>query len=191
LKQQKELDDRIVPCQRGKVLGGCSAINQMKIVYPSKPAFDAWEKMGNPGWNWDCILPYLQRFHTHHANDEAAQTLAAIAVEAEPFKSRSGHIQTSYSGIGPLEKAWYASWNQIMTELNYEGTNFGGFLAAASIDPNTKTRSYAATGCYSAEIANRPNVRIVTGDEVVAALKSRVERKICMAYISLWHLYRN
>jgi choline dehydrogenase-like flavoprotein len=143
-------------------LGGCSAINQLKIVYTSKSAFDAWESMGNPGWNWDNILPYLRRFHTHYAIDKDAQALANIAIESEPFESNEGPIQTSYSAIGELEKAWYASWKQIMTDLKYKGSNFGGFLAAASIDPKTRTRSYAATGYYSAEVASRPNLTVIT-----------------------------
>jgi hypothetical protein len=107
----------------------------MKIVYSSKPAFDIWEKMGNPGWDWDNILPYLRRFHTHHTTDTNAQALAAIAIEGEPFESNEGPMQTAYSGIGDLEKAWYAGWKQIMIDMKYEGDDFGGFLAAASIDP--------------------------------------------------------
>jgi choline dehydrogenase-like flavoprotein len=134
----------------------------MKVVYTSKSAFDAWEKMGNPGWNWDSILPYFRRFHTHHASGKDAQALAAITIEGEPFESNQGPIQTSYSGIGELEKAWYASWKQIMTGLEYKGDNFGGFLAAASIDPKTKTRSYAATGYFHAKVASRSNLRVIT-----------------------------
>src|ERR1700712_944127 len=99
----------------------------MKIVYTSNPAFDAWEDMGNAGWNWDSMLPYLQRFHTHHANNKEAQALAAIAIESEAFQSKEGPIQTSYNGIGELEKAWYTTWKQIMTDLKYKGRDFGDF----------------------------------------------------------------
>ena len=134
----------------------------MKVLYTSKPAFDAWENMGNTGWNWDRMLPYLQRFHTHHTTNKDAQALAAIAIESEALQSTEGPIQTSYSGIGNLEKAWYATWKQIMTDLQYDGKSFGGFLAAGSIDPRTKTRSYAATGFYTAEMASRPSARIIT-----------------------------
>lgn len=40
---------------RGKVLGGCSALNFMVWDRASKTEYDAWEQLGNPGWNWNSI----------------------------------------------------------------------------------------------------------------------------------------
>lgn len=55
-----------VPQPHGKVLGGSNAIYQMEKVFTSRLAFDAWEKMDNPGWNWEAMKPYLPHLHTHH-----------------------------------------------------------------------------------------------------------------------------
>jgi choline dehydrogenase len=45
---------------RGKVLGGCSAINAM-VWYRGHPAdYDAWEA-GAPGWSYQALLPYFRR----------------------------------------------------------------------------------------------------------------------------------
>lgn len=34
------------------------------VIYPSKAGFDAWESLGNDGWNWDVLAPYFRKMHT-------------------------------------------------------------------------------------------------------------------------------
>jgi choline dehydrogenase len=52
---------RAIPIPRGRVLGGCSAINAM-TWYRGHPAdYDAWEVAGAAGWNYDSLLPYFRR----------------------------------------------------------------------------------------------------------------------------------
>jgi choline dehydrogenase-like flavoprotein len=41
---------------RGKVLGGSTAINGRLFTRGSKMEYDAFEKLGNPGWNWESLL---------------------------------------------------------------------------------------------------------------------------------------
>jgi choline dehydrogenase len=46
---------------RGKVLGGCSAINAM-VWYRGHPGdYDAWQASGAPGWDYQALLPYFRR----------------------------------------------------------------------------------------------------------------------------------
>lgn len=40
---------------RGKVLGGSSALNFLVWDRAAKAEYDAWEALGNPGWNWNTI----------------------------------------------------------------------------------------------------------------------------------------
>jgi len=52
---------RPIPIPRGKVLGGCSAINAM-IWYRGHPGdYDAWQASGAPGWDYQALLPYFRR----------------------------------------------------------------------------------------------------------------------------------
>ncbi|KAG9984625.1 alcohol oxidase, partial [Aureobasidium melanogenum] len=47
---------RVWAQNRGKVLGGSSALNLMCWDRASVAEYDAWEHIGNPGWNWDSMI---------------------------------------------------------------------------------------------------------------------------------------
>ena len=57
---QQGLDGRVLPWPRGKVLGGTSALNFLVWNRGAKEDYDAWEELGNPGWNWTSLLLVLQ-----------------------------------------------------------------------------------------------------------------------------------
>lgn len=46
---------------RGKVLGGSSSINAMCYIRGQAEDYDEWAKAGNPGWDFDSVLPYFKR----------------------------------------------------------------------------------------------------------------------------------
>lgn len=45
---------------RGKVLGGCSAVNAAVAIRAPKWTFDQWAKEGLEGWSFDEVLPYFK-----------------------------------------------------------------------------------------------------------------------------------
>ena len=55
------LNHRKIDLPRGKVLGGCSAINGMVYVRGQAEDYNRWEKLGNTGWSYDDVLPYFTR----------------------------------------------------------------------------------------------------------------------------------
>ncbi|MFT3814930.1 MAG: GMC family oxidoreductase N-terminal domain-containing protein [Acidovorax sp.] len=55
------LGGRQVQWDRGKGLGGSSAINGMIYMRGQPEDYDQWARLGNPGWGWSDVLPYFKR----------------------------------------------------------------------------------------------------------------------------------
>lgn len=45
----------------GKVLGGGSIVNGMLFGIAAAADYDAWEALGNKGWGWKGVQPYLKK----------------------------------------------------------------------------------------------------------------------------------
>ncbi len=60
------LNGRDIAYPRGKVIGGCSAINGMIYMRGQAADYDGWHQSGLEGWGWDDVLPYFMRHEDHH-----------------------------------------------------------------------------------------------------------------------------
>ncbi len=54
-------NDRRIPAPRGKVVGGCSAINGMMYSRGNPRDYDDWAQAGCSGWSFDDVLPYFRK----------------------------------------------------------------------------------------------------------------------------------
>jgi choline dehydrogenase-like flavoprotein len=59
------LANRTFAASAGSVVGGSSAINGMFFDRGSEEDYDAWEKLGNPSWGWEGLLPYFKKVETN------------------------------------------------------------------------------------------------------------------------------
>ncbi|MCC1491688.1 GMC family oxidoreductase [Cognatishimia sp. F0-27] len=55
------LNGRSLKYPRGKLLGGCSAINGMLYLRGQAADYDGWRQRGLTGWGWNDVLPYFKR----------------------------------------------------------------------------------------------------------------------------------
>jgi choline dehydrogenase len=55
------MQNRRLVFPRGKVYGGCSAINAMAFIRGHRFCYDRWRELGNDGWGWDDVLPLFKR----------------------------------------------------------------------------------------------------------------------------------
>ena len=64
------LNNRSIGYARGKVIGGCTAINAMVYMRGQVQDYDTWAQMGLAGWGWEDVLPYFLK-HEDHENGKA------------------------------------------------------------------------------------------------------------------------
>ncbi|KAK3335202.1 hypothetical protein B0T19DRAFT_470508 [Cercophora scortea] len=165
---QPHLHNRRVNQARGKMLGGSSALNFMMLLYPSRGIIDAWGALGNPSWTFDSLAPYFRKFATVHAPPASALGVAGQTYQHDDTHNNdnNGPVQVSYSeGYNHVNEAWMKTFADLGLQGTTDprsGTTLGAFQNAASIDPATKTRSYAATAYYPRSVAQRPNLIVLT-----------------------------
>ena len=63
------LNGRALNYPRGKVLGGCSAINAMIYMRGQAADYDNWAQMGLAGWSWDDVKPLFMKQEDHFAGE--------------------------------------------------------------------------------------------------------------------------
>ncbi len=63
------LNGRSLAYPRGKVIGGCSAINAMISMRGQAADYDNWRAMGLPGWGWDDVRPAFRALEDHFLGD--------------------------------------------------------------------------------------------------------------------------
>ncbi|GAB1318215.1 Glucose-methanol-choline oxidoreductase N-terminal domain-containing protein [Madurella fahalii] len=169
---QPRLNGRKIPINQGKALGGSSAINAQVFVPPAKSLVDAWETLGNPGWNWNALRPYFAKVYTSPQVDETLEKTMGISEWTSHNNDTTyGPIQTSFPGpvSHPIRKAWAETFK--MSDLATAHDPFlevsvGAFSCLASVDPVKKERSYATTAYYH-PIKDRDNLHVLTGAHVL------------------------
>src|SRR5579859_5696009 len=63
------LGGRSLNYPRGKVIGGCSAINAMISMRGQAGDYDHWRQLGLSGWGWDDVLPLFKFLDDHFLGD--------------------------------------------------------------------------------------------------------------------------
>ena len=167
---KEQLKGRKIRQPQGRLLGGSSGINNQAFTSPSSTGIDAWAKLGNEGWTWSAMEPYYRKFYTLNVPDEATSQHLGLNYITDTDKVARGPVQVSYTGLiqDPLSKAWIDTFKGMkhgMAGDPFSCKSVGGYSNAVTVDPSTKTRSYAATA-YFAPITQRTNLFVLTGAQV-------------------------
>jgi choline dehydrogenase len=64
------LNGRALIYPRGRTLGGSSSINGMIYMRGQRGDYRSWVEAGNPGWDWDDVLPYFKKHEDYQGLDE-------------------------------------------------------------------------------------------------------------------------
>ena len=85
---QPGLNNRTSPAYTAKVVGGASVHNGMFFNRGSKGDYDAWEKLGNPGWAWDDLLPYFKKVSLQSSLSKVLGTDILAPLRSKPSRLR-------------------------------------------------------------------------------------------------------
>lgn len=137
---QAAANNRSVTHNRGKVLGGSSALNLLIWNRASSPEYDLWEKLGSKGWNWESMFPAMLRAENFQRQDGVAQygeegVAYGGPVETALLENPPPHIQAC---IPTLESLGLA---QNLESLN--GDSLGTMYQPATHRLSNHTRSYS------------------------------------------------
>ncbi|KAF7303785.1 Alcohol oxidase [Mycena indigotica] len=89
-----QLGGKTVSFDAGLVLGGSSSINGMQYARGTRDQYDAIGKLGNSGWDWNSMLPYMKKAENFHAPS------------AEQVKQGATYQPTVHGTEGPLSVAF-------------------------------------------------------------------------------------
>ncbi|TVY82028.1 Dehydrogenase xptC [Lachnellula suecica] len=161
---QPGLDDQVEFVPMGQVVGGGSAINAMFYHRGGKQDYDDWEKLGNPGWGWDGLLPYFKKSENFTRPSPEFSRKHNITWD-DSVHGFDGPIHTSYPpyDFAPSKNFWNAALSLGISELKDSdaGKVIGLYTFFKALDPTTETRSYAAIGHYDRVSATRPNYHLL------------------------------
>ncbi|CZR64279.1 related to choline dehydrogenase [Phialocephala subalpina] len=162
---QPGLNDRTLAWPRGKLLGGSSAINFMMVSHASRADIDNWEKLSNPGWNFDALQPYYHKAETFNPPSEATAKALGTSIMDTKLHGTSGPVQTSFSeSPGDLDKAWGRTFKILGLGPESDprdGNTLGGYSLPKYMDKQAK-RSHAGLVIYAPN-AGRENLTVLTG----------------------------
>ncbi|KAF0105408.1 MAG: glucose-methanol-choline oxidoreductase [Rhodospirillaceae bacterium] len=68
-EKEAGLNGRALNYPRGKVIGGCSAINGMISMRGQSQDYDHWRQLGLTGWGWDDVAPVFRKLDNHFLGD--------------------------------------------------------------------------------------------------------------------------
>ncbi|KAF8434087.1 alcohol oxidase [Boletus edulis BED1] len=145
---------------RGKGLGGSSGINRFLWNKPARVHIDAFEELGNKGWNWDSFVKYSKRSERFIAPDHDLDVLT-FDIDSHGTK---GPIVTSFPPfLSNLERPIQQAMNNLGINSildNCTGDTSGLGPSAYIMAPPDYFRSYATNGYY-APVADRKNLTVL------------------------------
>ncbi|AMS17376.1 choline dehydrogenase [Pseudomonas chlororaphis] len=148
------LQGRSLSYPRGKVLGGCSSINGMIYMRGQAGDYQRWAADGNPGWNWQDVLPLFRKSENHFAGDSEFHGAAG--------EWRVERQRLSWPILDAFRNAAEQSGIASVDDFN-GGDNEGcGYF---QVNQKAGVRWNAAKA-FLKPIRQRPNLTVLTGVEV-------------------------
>lgn len=158
---------RTLELHAGKGLGGTSMINGMTYVRAQTAQIDAWETIGNTGWNWANLWPYYLK-HEGFIAPTAAQSKAGATYNPQ-YHSTTGPVATGW-GYKLVNGTIASVNNQTWQALGYKwnpdangGNELGFTVWPQTVNRTSGLRADAAESYLYPVQAKRTNLHIFQG----------------------------
>lgn len=161
--------NRSLTLHSGKAIGGTSTINGMTYIRADAAEIDAWEALGNDGWNWDTLFPYYKKVE-RLTRPTAAQAAAGASYEPE-YHGEHGdlHVGFRYSLTnGSAHEILLETWKNLGYSLNPDvnsGDTRGFDVWPQTVDRDLDLRWDAARAFYY-PVSGRSNLKMLKGTAV-------------------------
>jgi choline dehydrogenase-like flavoprotein len=150
-EREAGLNGRSLAYPRGKVIGGCSAINAMISMRGQAADYDHWRQLGLAGWGWDDVLPVFKRLDDHFLGDTEHHGAGG--------EWRVERPRVKWAVLDAVEKA--------ATEMGIPVTpdfNTGDNLGVGYFHVNQKRGvRWSSARAFLKPVLGRPNLRLETG----------------------------
>ncbi|KAH6638920.1 hypothetical protein C7974DRAFT_387539 [Boeremia exigua] len=153
-----------LPYWAGKGMGGSSLINGMTYVRAEKRQIDAWQGLGNEGWQWDTLAEYyVEQENFLKPTEQQEASGATFKESAHGFEGELDVGFTPYlTGQGAFRilsdthQAKGYTWNR---DVN-TGSMPGFDVWPMTLNASTKIREDAARAFYYPIAEERPNLHV-------------------------------
>jgi choline dehydrogenase-like flavoprotein len=172
------LNGRSLAYPRGKVIGGCSAINAMISMRGQAADYDHWRQLGLTGWGYDDVLPAFRRLEDHFLGEsehhgagggwriEAARLSWPILDAVGDAAEEMGIPKIPDFNTGDNEGVGYFHVNQ---KRGRRWSSARGFLKPALKRANLRLEKNVLVDRLIVEQGRAAGVRFTQGGEVVEA----------------------
>jgi len=185
------LNGRALAYPRGKVIGGCSAINAMISMRGQAADYDHWRQLGLKGWSYDDVRPIFRRLEDHFLGEsehhgtgggwriEAPRLSWKILDAVGDAAEEMGIRRIADFNTGDNEGISYFHVNQ---KRGRRWSSARGFLKPALNRPNLRLEKNVLVDRLIIEHGRAVGVRFIQGNETVEA-RARGEVILCAGAI--------
>jgi choline dehydrogenase len=138
----------------------------MTYIRGDKAQFDAWEQLGNPGWNWTTMLKHFKKIEQFFPPLPWQETAGALY--EDEYHGTSGEMHVGFnpallsgSFYGDVKASW-AALGQTLNRDASSGDTAGFDVWPQTLDPVKNVRWDAATAFYW-PVQDRPNLALLNG----------------------------
>ena len=153
---QPELNNRRIPVNRGKALGGSSIINSMVYIRGAAQDYDEWAALGCTGWSYADVLKTFRKLERNQLSQDPT------------YHGFDGALLVDNpQDPNEVAKMWVAAGESVGLPENRDfnaQTQFG--LGIYNVTQN-KGERFSAYSAFVKPVLNRPNLVVMPKTEVL------------------------